>query len=437
MRTRPSIMDSVCLTLCAVVAGTAYAAAVKTPVSPATTSTGPGQALSREALVWQPLYEPGCGGAITAVAVSPHDSQHLISLGDMLGVATSFDGGDSWQSTFGFLSYEFSGGITFHPTDRNIVWIGSATGPYKSTDRGIHWVSKRQGMPEPSAGRYTAIIEKVLFDPDQPYRLLAFGGTSRNWNETESFGWIWESTDSGENWRHIGTITDAGFTTEAKKGANIHWMQYEPGSNSRLHLRTGAGNWFISDDDGRTWRQHQPQGLPARPSSITFHPKNGSIVWVTTGSYLTGEGDATRQPGGVFKSTDGGKTFVSSDSSIKKVNAKSQGSLSSNFNNIVISPANPDILFTNDGAWNASIIYKSTDGGANWFPVASREGIGVEHAHAGTPVFHPKTATFAGISVTGVPDPQSAERNYWYNTEFILRTRDGGKTWDDATAYQP
>jgi hypothetical protein len=100
-------------------------------------------------IAWQPLYEPGSGGAITAVAVSPHDPKHLITLGDMLGVATSFDGGDSWQATFGFMSYEFSGGVTYHPTERNTVWIASATGPYKSTDRGINWVSKRKGMPEP------------------------------------------------------------------------------------------------------------------------------------------------------------------------------------------------------------------------------------------------------------------------------------------------
>ena len=388
-------------------------------------------------LQWQPLYEPGGGGAITGVAVDPHDSQHLVSLGDMLGVATSFDGGDLWQATFGFTSYEFSGGTTFHPTDRNTIWVASATGPYKSTDRGINWVSKRRGMPELNAGRYTAIVEKILYDPNQPRRLLTFGGTSRNWNEADNFGWIWESTDDGENWRHIGTITDAGFTTEAKKGANIHQIQYEPGSNSRLHLRTGSSLWFISDDDGRTWAQHKPQGLPTGVSSINFNPNNAQIVWATTHSYTTGEGDSTREPGGIYRSADGGKTFTQSDSGIKKVNSKGQWSLTSHFNNVVVSQSNPDILFTNDAAWNSSVIYKSVDGGANWKPVASREGIGVTHETADQKVFNPKTATFSGISMTGVADPKSADRNYWYNSEFILRTRDGGATWDDATAYRP
>jgi hypothetical protein len=64
-------------------------------------------------------------------------------------------------------------------------------------------------------------------------------------------------------------------------------------------------------------------------------------VWVTTDSYTTGEGEATREPGGIYKSSDGGKTFVQSDKGITKVNTKNGGSLASNFNNIVVSSAIP------------------------------------------------------------------------------------------------
>ena len=43
-------------------------------------------------ILWSPLYEPGCGGAIVSVAVSPHNARHLVSGGDMLGTASSFAG---------------------------------------------------------------------------------------------------------------------------------------------------------------------------------------------------------------------------------------------------------------------------------------------------------------------------------------------------------
>jgi hypothetical protein len=36
---------------------------------------------------WQPLREPGSGGAITGLSVSPHDRQRLLIGGDMLGWA--------------------------------------------------------------------------------------------------------------------------------------------------------------------------------------------------------------------------------------------------------------------------------------------------------------------------------------------------------------
>lgn len=397
-----------------------------------------GAAAQTSPIVWEPLYEPGGGGAITGLSVSPHDQEHMISLGDMLGVATSFDGGDTWRSTTAFLTYEFGRAVAFHPTQKDVVWIGSASGPYKSTDRGITWQSKRAGMPEPSGGRYTCMIDAILIDPANHQRLLAFGGTSRNWSESETFGWVWESVDGGEGWKHVGTVSETGFSSNASKGANVHEVVYEPGSKTRLHLRTGGGNWFVSDDAGRTWTRHEPQGLRGGLQHFVFHPKDPKTVWAATGSYTTTPNDnATRQPGGILKSIDGGKVFAASDTGIRKVNAKQHGQLSSNFGNIAVSPANPDVLYTNDGAWNAATIYKSIDGGATWTAVANRAGIGVEHAVGSEGIFQIETATFAGISGTMTVSPADEDRAYLYNSEFIARTEDGGKTFDDATAYRP
>ncbi|NLB69681.1 MAG: hypothetical protein GX804_08395, partial [Lentisphaerae bacterium] len=40
-----------------------------------------------EGIRWEALCEPGGGGAIVAVEVSPHNSKHIISSGDMLSAA--------------------------------------------------------------------------------------------------------------------------------------------------------------------------------------------------------------------------------------------------------------------------------------------------------------------------------------------------------------
>ena len=94
---------------------------------------------------WQPLFEPGCGGAMTAVAVSPHNPQNVLLAGDMLGVGISVDGGQNWQLTFGFDSYEMAD-FAFHPSRPDEIWVGSMSGPYISQDGGVHWESAEREL---------------------------------------------------------------------------------------------------------------------------------------------------------------------------------------------------------------------------------------------------------------------------------------------------
>ena len=92
------------------------------------------------ALKWEPLCEPGNGGRIVCVKASPCNPRHIVAMGDMLGGAVSFDGAESWQS-------------------------------------------RRNRMPEPCSWRYSAKVEKILFDKTTPRRKYAFGGSARRWTE--------------------------------------------------------------------------------------------------------------------------------------------------------------------------------------------------------------------------------------------------------------
>jgi photosystem II stability/assembly factor-like uncharacterized protein len=413
--TAPHILSSILL---------AFASAVSTTVA-------------QSPIQFTPLYEPGNGGAIVSLEISPHDPNLVISTGDMLGVATSFDGGKRWQSTFGFAAYEM-GSLTFHPTDPSVVWTGSAMGPYVSRDRGINWTAMRSGMPPVSGYNYSAMIEKVVFDPDQPARLLAIGGTSRRWNTSDSFGSIWESTNDGQSWTRIATLTNESSTTDIKKGGNIVWADYLPGSSSEIHAVLDGGAWLKSTDDGRTWARVQSTGITGPIEFVRFDPTNPNIVYVTTGNFLP-ESAPTRTAGGVFKSSDGGATFVPIMNGIRTVASKidpGQSMLTSVFSCVAISKADPKRLYVNDRAWNASIIYMSDNAGETWTPVAGRKPIGQEYLFADRtePLFNPQTATHAGISLHLSIDPNNANRVYTFNTEYVLATQDGGKTWQDMTA---
>lgn len=137
---------------------------------------------------WRPAFEPGSGGAVIAVSVSPWDGQRVLAAGDMLGLALSTDGGNTWQPTFGLPSYEMAS-FTWHPSNPNVVWVGSMSGPCQSVDGGLTWQLMRNGMGLPAAGYYSVPIEKVLFDPANSNHLLAFSGSHRQWLSPPGSDW--------------------------------------------------------------------------------------------------------------------------------------------------------------------------------------------------------------------------------------------------------
>jgi photosystem II stability/assembly factor-like uncharacterized protein len=376
-------------------------------------------------LRWTPVYEPGCGGAMTALSISPHDSNHILVCGDMLGVGLSTDGGESWQPTFGFRSYEIAD-VTWHPTDPQTVWAGTMSGPYVSHDGGRTWQERRAGMPEPSGSQYSAPVEKVLIDPQQPERLLAFGGSSRRWQSPGKPAWgvVWESRDDGRSWSRLTTITPQGSSDVADAaGDNIviaAWATLRPGT---IYAGATRAGFLISTDDGRTWTRHNKGLPPAEPQRLAVHPTDPDVLWVAMDNHVPA-GAAERVPGSVLKSTDGGQTWADSSQGIRKVVQGADGNLTSRITALAVAASDPNVLYCNDSAWNGATTYRSNDGGASWRSIGTKADV--------------PTAYFAGTCYKGLTvDPKNANIAFGFGTEYIARTRDGGRTWDDATAYRP
>ena len=370
---------------------------------------------------WEPLYEPGCGGAIVSVAVSPHDPRHVVSGGDMLGTAASFDGGESWTPGLGLPSYEMAT-PTFHPTRPDELWIGSCMGPFVSRDGGRTWQGKRAGMPAPCSWKYTAMIERVLVDPSNPARLLAFGGTSRRWGRCETMGAVWLSENGGDDWRRLGTVTADGFTTNAVTGANIvkAWWGAEKKA-PWAHLFADGVGWFSSLDGGRTWRRRKVGGLPGPLADVATHPADPNVVWAVVAA---GEpaADGNRTPGGIWRSDDRGRTFRPSDAGIEKI-VDAHPKIVTHFGALEVSPVAPYRLYVSDLGWRAASVWTSADGGATWRRACARWTL--------------TTACFAGPSCRIAASPTEADVAYAYNSEYIVKTTDGGATWTDMTAYRP
>lgn len=349
-------------------------------------------------ITWEPLYEPGCGGAIVTLGISPHNPDHLVGGGDMLGTCVSFDGGESWSIGKGLPSYEMAA-VTFHPTDDNIVWMGSCMGPMKSTDGGRTWQWKRKGMPDPSHSHYTCKIEKVLFDPANVEHLFAFGGSHRAMGAgRDGYGDIYESNDSGETWELKKTLMKDG------KRENITEVQFSP--DGQLEIVTDLSGWIGHE-------------TPGHATHLTFHPQNAKTIWITVASSTDDSG--VMIPGTICKSVDGGETWKQSDSGIIK-NTHSNQAVATKFSQVVVSPSAPDDLYVCDRGWGTQTIWKSADGGDSWTKVCDNKVV---------------RACPAGLSLDMVAHPTRKGEIWGWGTEFYLRTKDGGKTWTDQSSVQP
>jgi len=294
-------------------------------------------------LQWQSIHDPGVGGAVTSVKVSPHDPQRVLAGGDLLGIALSTDGGATWLDTFGLKGgYELEE-FTWHPTDSNVVWAATMSGPYMSPNGGLNWTKKRAGFPAYVWGYHVAPVQKILFDPANPLRLLAFTGNHRGFGNASGIGSrtelgeVLSSTDGGNNWTNIAVIGS---------GYEVTTAVWKPGSTNILFAATANG-LYASQDRGFSWTR-RTNGLPS-----------GKAWWVTVSSAAPNRVWVAMGGGGVFKSTDGGNSFISANNGLPTNSGDS-------YEAIAVSATNANILYVANPSAPDRRINRSINGGSSW-----------------------------------------------------------------------
>jgi photosystem II stability/assembly factor-like uncharacterized protein len=349
------------------------------------------------------------GGRLTALAVDPSDPDHILLGGDMLGIANSDDGGRSWQRSVGLLSLEVSR-FTFHPDVADEIWVGTMSGPHVSTDGGQTWTPRREGLPDPEDLYYSAPVETVIVDRSDSDRLLAFGGSHREWDSPGEPAWgaVWESTDHGLSWSRLATIAD---------GTNlVAAVQQSDGTLLAAALRRGVHR---STDGGRTWAQSD-SGLPHG------NVRDLAIVPGTTIVYAAlGEGPvrgSQHTTGGIYRSIDGGLTWENRSDGLGD-RPSSTAELTSRYQAVAVSSVDPDTIWTADLAFGIEAIYRSDDAGDSW----RVELLGDGEDDLPTAYSSPATAEVL------LPDPERNELMFAAQSEYVLhRTEDG--QWIDATS---
>ncbi len=188
-------------------------------------------------------------------------------------------------------------------------------------------------------------------------------------------GGVWKSTDYGVTWHNI---TDGKWSSQS---GSVGAVAVAPSDPKILYVGTGepdirgdmvtGDGIFKSTDAGKTWHYSGLRNTRTT-SAIVVDPHNPNVVYAASMGHVF-KPNADR---GVFKSTDGGKTWHK----ILFVNGKT-GAI-----DLVMDPRNANVLYA--AMWQAqrtpwslidggpgSGLYKSTDGGAHWTNISRHPGL--------------------------------------------------------------
>ena len=271
----------------------------------------------------------------------------------MLGVGLSVDGGRTWEATTGFSSWEINA-FTWDPSNPGVVWVGTMSGPYESMDGGRTWMARRAGMATIDYP-YSAPVQKVLEDATNSQHLLAFGGNQRQFSAAGTgavnYGLVYESVDGGAHWLTIANIGTNWNITDVVGSSNLHTLYA-----SVLHHGV-----YRSTDGGHSWTPVD-SGLPnPEAMAVAADPKQPGVVWVALNHDTTATGGVYR-PGGIYKTTDGGQSWVSDNNGIP-LNSGTP-TWASAMNSVYL--AGDGTLYTADEGYGDQNRYESSDGGAHW-----------------------------------------------------------------------
>jgi len=176
-------------------------------------------------------------------------------------------------------------------------------------------------------------------------------------------GGVWKTVNAGTTYEPIFDSQGAysiGCVTLDPNNSNVVWVGTGENNNQRS-VAYGDGV-YKSEDGGASWKN---TGLKTSEhiGKILVDPRNSDIVYIAAIGPLWKEGGER----GVYKTTDGGKTW----SQVLKIDDHTGA------NDIVMDPRNPDVLYAStfqrrrhDYAYVSggpgSGIHKTTDGGKTW-----------------------------------------------------------------------
>ena len=286
--------------------------------------------------------------------------------------------------------------VAVHPRDRDTWYVATASG-------GV-WKTTNAGTTfSPifdSQGSYS--IGVVAIDQKNPS--VVWVGTGEN-NAQRSVGYgdgVYKSVDGGRTWTNVGL----------KESEHIGQIVIDPRNSDVVYVASQGPLWrkggdrgvYKTTDGGKTWNRVLHVDDWTGANDVVIDPRNPDVLVATTWQR------ARRQwtfigggPGsGVHRSTDGGATWKKSQSGFPSVDLGRIG--------LSVSPADPDVVYAvADAADNRGGFFRSRDGGINWERMSGYQSGGNYYNEI-------------------IADPKDVDRVYAVDV-MVQITEDGGRTF--------
>ena len=295
-------------------------------------------------------------------------------------------------------------GIAADPSDPNTVYIAAAGGGvWKTTDGGSDWTPLTDAQP-------TLFMGALALAPSDPTVLYA--GTGEATNSSLSFygRGVLKSTDAGATWTLLG---DSSFDRRT-----ISRIVVSPTDSNTVYVAVagggvdgvsgGTGIWK-STDGGISW-VNTTTAISTTDSytDLAVDPLDPLTLYAAVGSR---RGSTVN---GIYKTTNGGNTWsVAGNAPRGNGNGNTK---------LALAPTNDLCIYasiTDPASGALSKMLKSTDGGVTWVQMTNTPN------YMGAQGWYDSTLAV---------DPLSADTIYAggaYSPNSIIRSQDAGATWTD------
>ena len=318
-------------------------------------------------------------------------------------------------------------GVTSKPYT---FYLGTAGGGiYETTDAGMHWKNISDGFLK------TASVGAIAVAPSNAEIIYAgMGEDTARANTLHSGDGIYKSADGGKTWTHLGpeaTESISRIVVDPKDPDKVYLA-----AQGALYAPSEARGVYRSTDGGKTWTKVLFVSDTAGAADLSMDPRDPDTLYAALWDYQRHPW-ALRQFGpaaGIYKSVNGGDSWTKIDNGLPDQIGKIAVAVSAKPDRIyAVMQADPN---------SQSGFYRSEDGGKDWKLINADARL-TTRAFYFTKVFadpkDPNTVwvadlslyrtTDGGKSFTPIATPHGDHHELWINsgnTQILAEASDGG-----------